>query len=76
MALTQANLGSVYLKTDRVKEAQSLLAQAHLAFARLGSPYADTSLQELTQACGSVEAAHAYLDHLAADEEPLSSPPN
>ena len=62
MASTRTNLALVYMQTGRQEEAKPLLARAHLVFARLGSPHADTAAQGLVQACdGSVEAANDYL---------------
>jgi hypothetical protein len=37
------------------------LARATLIFSEAGSPHVDTAFQGLVEACGSVEAAKAYL---------------
>jgi tetratricopeptide (TPR) repeat protein len=62
------NLGILYLRTLRPEEARPLLGRAYLIFSQLGSPDAETAYDGLVEACGSAEAANAYLDELA--EEP------
>jgi hypothetical protein len=69
VASTCANLASVYLQTDCVEKAKPLLAWAYLVFTRMGSPNAEWAFQELVGACGSVDAANAYLESVATDQE-------
>jgi tetratricopeptide (TPR) repeat protein len=68
MASTWANLGLLYLQTDQTEEARPLLARAYLIFAKIGSPHAETAARALVQACGSAEAAEAYLAQVAGEE--------
>jgi tetratricopeptide (TPR) repeat protein len=68
MASTWTNLGLLYLQTDQTEEARPLLARAYLIFARIGSPHAETAARALVQACGSAEAAEAYLARVAGEE--------
>jgi len=68
MASTWTNMGLIYLQTDRIEEAKPRLARAYLAFARLGSPHADTAADALVQACGSAEAANAYLAQMTEED--------
>jgi Flp pilus assembly protein TadD len=66
---TWTNMGMLYLQTDRAEEARPLLARAYLVFAQIGSPDADTAARALARACGSVEAANAYLEQLSINNE-------
>lgn len=68
MAQTFGNLGLLYLQTDQTEEARPLLARAYLIFAKIGSPHAETAARALVQACGSAEAAEAYLAQVAGEE--------
>jgi tetratricopeptide (TPR) repeat protein len=56
------NLAVVYLQTNRPEQAKPLLARAYLIFTKVGSPNAQSAAAALVQACGSVEAANAYLE--------------
>jgi tetratricopeptide (TPR) repeat protein len=76
MAATRANVGLLYMRTGRVEEAKPLLARAYLVLAELGSPDAQTAAGGLVRACGSVEAANAYLAQLAGGEAPSPAPPS
>jgi hypothetical protein len=46
-----------------------LLARAYFVFAQLGSPDAQMAADGLIEACGSVEAADAYLAQVAAEAD-------
>jgi tetratricopeptide (TPR) repeat protein len=61
MAHTRTRIGGLYLRTGRAEEAKPHLRRAYLVFSHLGSPHADTAARALVEACGSVEAANAYL---------------
>jgi len=67
MASTWTNMGLLYMQIERVEEAKPLLARAYLIFVQVGSPNADTAAQALVQACGSVEAANAYLARMVEE---------
>jgi hypothetical protein len=69
MASTWTNMALAYLQTDRAEEAKPLLGQAYLVFSRLGSPHAETAYQGLVEACGSEDAANAYLDELSEESD-------
>ena len=45
------------------------LPRAYLVFAQLGSADAQTAIGQLIKACGSVDAANAYLAQLQAEME-------
>ncbi len=68
MATTWTNLGLAYLQTDRSEEARPLFARAYLTLSRMGSPDAGTALRGLSRACGSDEAAEAYLAGLTTEQ--------
>jgi tetratricopeptide (TPR) repeat protein len=68
MAQTWTNMALLYLETDRAGEAKPLLARAYSIFAQLGSPHAQTAASALVRACGSVDAANAYLAQLAQEQ--------
>lgn len=55
------HLADVYLQTERAEQAKPLFAKAYHIYSQVGSPYADITFQRLSQACGSEEAANAYL---------------
>ncbi len=61
MSSTWANMGSLYLQAGHVEEAKRLLANAYLVLSKLKHPDAQAASRALIQACGSVEAANAYL---------------
>lgn len=61
LAATWSNLGLLYLRTGQAEEARPFLARAFLLFDQLGLPDAANIARALIQACGSVEAANAYL---------------
>jgi tetratricopeptide (TPR) repeat protein len=67
MASTWTNMALLYLETDRAEEAKPLLARAYSIFAQLGSPHTQTAANALVWACGSVDAANAYLVQLAEE---------
>jgi hypothetical protein len=60
------NIGELYLRTDRAEEAKPLLRQAYLVLSHLGSSHADIAAQRLAEACGSADAASAYVAELIA----------
>jgi tetratricopeptide (TPR) repeat protein len=68
MAQTWTNMALLYLETDRAGEAKPLLARAYSIFAQLGSPHAQTAANALVRACGSVDAANAYLTQLTQEQ--------
>jgi hypothetical protein len=67
MASTWTNIALLYLRTRRAEEAKPLLGRACLVFSQLGSPHAETAGRALVEACGSAEAANAYLDGLSQE---------
>jgi tetratricopeptide (TPR) repeat protein len=67
-AQTLGNLGLLYLQTERMQEAKPLFARAYSIFAQLGSPHAQTAANALVRACGSVDAANAYLTQLTQEQ--------
>jgi tetratricopeptide (TPR) repeat protein len=67
MASIWNNMALLYLEIDQVEEAKPLLVRAYSTFAQLRSPEAQNAANALVQACGSVDAANAYLAQLAEE---------
>ncbi len=73
LATTWSNIGYTYLDTGRVEDAKPYFANAILTFARMGSPKLKNATAGLVEACGSHEAANAYLAHIRKDLEATDS---
>jgi tetratricopeptide (TPR) repeat protein len=67
IAQTRMNLALVYLETGHEERARPFFARAYLIFSQLGSSSADTAAKGLVRACGSAEAADAYLAQIAEE---------
>ncbi|MEZ4730210.1 MAG: tetratricopeptide repeat protein [Caldilineaceae bacterium] len=67
-AMTMLGIGLLHIAQGKATEAQPMLAHAYLRFVQMASPEKDNAAQALVQACGSVDAANAYLQHFLTNE--------